>query len=467
MCQHFITRQNLRALLGIFCLIFASAGLAANKSASPRLLLISLDGLRPDYISQAADYKLKVPYLRSLVDSGASATGVRGVLPTSTYPSHTSLITGAFPAQHGIVANHPFDPKFASPGSWFWYAEDIRVPTLWQAASEAGRVTASISWPVTVGAKDIQFNIPEFNGTRTDEDLKMVRALASLKLMEELEKKAGKFSTDVNKAVARDWGRTRYAVELLREKQVDFLTVHLAASDHLQHESGPFTPAALAAIAEIDKMAEAMGKALLAEDPNGIICIVSDHGFAPVSAVFKLNLAFVQAGLITLKSEGESLEKAGVKNWSAMPWPSGGSAGIVLKDPKDSAVRAKVKALLETLAADPVNGIAGILDQTTIRKLGGNSDIEFWVDMKPGFSVSSSLKAPLVSAVSARGTHSYSPTHPEMNSTFIIAGYGISRGQNLGEIDMRSIAPTLAKAMKVSFPSAALPPLSIFEKAGK
>lgn len=461
-----VNSSFLKVVLGVICFALVPKAFAAPKT-SPRVLLISLDGLRPDYISKAAEYNLKVPYLHSLAESGAQATGVRGVLPTSTYPSHASIITGVFPSKHGIIGNHPFDPKFASPGSWYWYAEDYQVPTLWKAASDAGYVTASVSWPITVGAKEIRYNIPEFNGTRTDEDLKMVRALASVQLMDELGAKAGKYSVDVNEAIPRDWRRTRYAVEMLRIKKAEFLTVHLAASDHLQHENGPFTAPALAAIAEIDKMVEMMGKALLAEDPNGIICVVSDHGFAPVTSVFKVNLPFIKAGLITVKSEGDSLEKAGVKSWSAMPWPSGGSSGIVLKNPKDEAVKTKVKELLDSLVADPVNGIEKILNHDEIIKLGGDSSLDFWLDMKPGFSTSSSIKEPLVSAVSARGTHSYSPTHPEMNSTFIIAGKGIVSGKNLGEIEMRSIAPTIAKAMNAPFPSADLPPLPVFVEATK
>jgi hypothetical protein len=36
----------------------------------------------------------------------------------------------------------------------YWYGRDIRVPTLWQAADQAGIVTASVNWPVTVAVKE-------------------------------------------------------------------------------------------------------------------------------------------------------------------------------------------------------------------------------------------------------------------------------------------------------------------------
>ncbi len=78
---------------------------------------------------------LKVPNLRAFMADGAYAQGVRGVLPTLTYPSHTTLLTGASPAKHGIVDNTTFDPLLRNQRGWYWYAEDIKVPTLWDAAA--------------------------------------------------------------------------------------------------------------------------------------------------------------------------------------------------------------------------------------------------------------------------------------------------------------------------------------------
>lgn len=88
----------------VFALVLAS-GLQAQPNRS--LLLISIDGLRPDYVLEADRHGLKLPNLRELVREGTYATSVRGVLPTTTYPSHTTLITGVAPAKHGIVGNNP------------------------------------------------------------------------------------------------------------------------------------------------------------------------------------------------------------------------------------------------------------------------------------------------------------------------------------------------------------------------
>jgi predicted AlkP superfamily pyrophosphatase or phosphodiesterase len=79
---------------------------------------------------------------------------VIGVWPTVTYPSHTTLVTGVSPAEHGILSNIEFDPEQHFKESWFWYADQIRVPTLWRVTHAAHLATASVGWPVTVGATD-------------------------------------------------------------------------------------------------------------------------------------------------------------------------------------------------------------------------------------------------------------------------------------------------------------------------
>ncbi len=79
------------------------------------------------------------------------ADGVVGVLPTVTYPSHTTLITGVEPSVHGIYDNRIFDPEDKSEGAWFWYARGIKVPTLPMAARARGLRAAAVTWPVTIG----------------------------------------------------------------------------------------------------------------------------------------------------------------------------------------------------------------------------------------------------------------------------------------------------------------------------
>ncbi|HUR60632.1 MAG TPA: alkaline phosphatase family protein, partial [Opitutaceae bacterium] len=358
--------------------------------------------------------------------------------------------------------NHPFGHVVKELDVWYYYAEDMRAPTLWDAATQAGYVTGSVSWPVTVGATSIRWNIPEYALTRTPEDVKITRGASTPGLMAALEPKAGAYFTEVTDSVKRDWARTRYAIEIIRQKHARFVTVHLAASDNLQHRSGPFAAAVLPGLEEIDRMIGELRDAIRAEDARAAVCVVSDHGFAPVSKVLWLDAIFVKEGLLTLKGQDTTVEKAGIVDWVARPWHAGGSAAIVLKNPQDAAARAKVKALLDRLAADTANGVAAILDEAAIGEMGGAPTATFWITMRAGFMLSPTLQPSIVSVVSARGAHGHSPTLPEVAATFIIAGDNIRAGHDLGTIDMRSIAPTLARVMGFPFPSAEAPAQEIF-----
>ena len=120
---------------------------AAGASGAAPVVMISVDGMKPEYVLEADKRGLKIPFLRRLPLQGSYAEGVIGVRARSPIPVTPRLVTGVSPAEHGIFANLEFDPEHHFAESWFWYAAQIRVPTLWQAAHQAGLKTASISWP--------------------------------------------------------------------------------------------------------------------------------------------------------------------------------------------------------------------------------------------------------------------------------------------------------------------------------
>lgn len=426
------------------------------------VLLISIDGLHPDNVLQADAHGLKIPTLRRLLREGAHATSVRGVLPTVTYPSHTTMLTGVWPIKHGIPANVPFDPLNKNAGVWYWYAEDIKSPTLWDAATAAGYVVGSVSWPVSVAAPGIRYNIPEYwRAMGSPEEIKLVRAISTPGLVKELEPIAGPYTNDLADVIPGDQARTRYAIALIKQKQVRFLTIHLAGFDHVEHEAGPYSAEAFKVLEAIDSMVADLDQAMRAADPTAITCIVSDHGFAPITKETHLNAALVEAGLLRLTPPRPAAPRA-IADWEAAAWNFGGAAGIMLKNPNDQAMVTKVGDLLHKLAADPANGIAGILDRQQIAAMGGGSQASFIVDMKPGWAVGGALEGPVARDRPTKGgTHGYAPTHPELRAAFFIAGQGIPPGLDIGDIDMRAIAPTLAQLMGVALPTADLPPLQL------
>jgi len=429
-------------------------------AASRSLLLVSIDGLRPDYVLQADAHSLKIPHLRRVLQDGAYASGVRGVLPTVTYPSHTTIVTGVWPVKHHISSNTTFDPLGQNFEGWYWYAEDVAVPTLWEAAAKAGLTTGSVSWPVTVGARGIRYNVPEFwRAQKTADDLKLLRAVATPGLVAEIARDAGAYIVDLDDAIPGDWARTRYAAWILRHGKPELMTVHLAALDHLQHATGPFSPESNSTLERIDEMLGQLEEAMRSAHPEFAVCVVSDHGFSRIDHSLNLMKAFADAGLVTL-GDGPGFRGAPlVLDWKAFPKVDGGSAAIILKDPKDEALRRKVEKVLHDLAAVPANGIAQILDPKAIEAAGGAPEASFWVDMRPDFSVVNT-RGPLVSETKG-GAHGYAPSHPELLASFFMAGPDVRKGLALGEIDLRNIAPTVAAYLGFAFPSAESKPLPV------
>jgi predicted AlkP superfamily pyrophosphatase or phosphodiesterase len=455
----------LLALWSCAALLLCGGAPPAAPAADRSLLLISLDGLRPDYVLKADEYGVKIPNLRRIYRSGAHATGVRGVLPTVTYASHTTIVTGVWPAKHHVCSNVVFDPLGANMDGWYWYSEDIASPTIWEAAAKAGIPVGSVGWPVSVGAPGVRYLIPEFWRTqKTEDDFKLLRAVSTPGLMAEIEAKVGPYVVDPDIMIPGDIARTRYAVAILREKRTRLTTVHLISLDHMQHATGPFSPEANETLEQLDARVGELEAAARQSYPGVVICVVSDHGFARTDHSLSLMAAFLEEGLVTMEGGAGSSRPRHVVDWKAFPKVDGGSAAILLKDPKDEATRAKVEQLLRRLASNPDSGIAQILGPKEIAANGGCPYAAFWVDMRPGFSVINSEGA-LVRTKKVGGTHGFLASHPEMLASFFIAGPGVRSGLDLGEIDMRSVAPTVAGYLGASLPSADLKPLPVFVSA--
>jgi predicted AlkP superfamily pyrophosphatase or phosphodiesterase len=440
------------------CIVLAAA--APRLNAEP-LLIVSIDGLHPSHVIDAERYGVELPHLREFVREGTFATGVVGVLPTVTFPSHTTLVTGASPSEHGIEANTPFDPLNANRDGWYWYAEDVRVPTLWSAAAARGLTTASVNWSVTVANRDIDYLIPEFWRAVNDEDVKLLRALSRPEgLLEDLEAKLGPFVNGYDDYLPADVVRTRFAVALLREQRPDLMAVHLIALDGTEHRDGPWVDSAHRTLEAIDAMVGELAAAALANDADTAIAVVSDHGFLATHTAVNLRVLFVAAGLITLAAAPAAGVAPVIADWQAQIWPSGGTAAVVLRDRNDGALRARVAKLLGDVAREPANGIARVLSGAELERSGGFSSADFVVEFAPGYYAGTALHGELRTPATSKGTHGYSPERPELHASFFLKGTRVA-ARNVGVIDMRQIAPTFAAVLGVELPQARLPAVDI------
>ena len=125
-------------LLGMALVASARAqfGVPVGKPQRPlpaveHVMIISVDGLRPDRALLA-----DMPTLRTMVREGAYTFWARTTAVSITLPSHTSMLTGVTPRKHGIEWNS--DLPLSQPVY-------PRVPTLFELATRAGYSTALIA----------------------------------------------------------------------------------------------------------------------------------------------------------------------------------------------------------------------------------------------------------------------------------------------------------------------------------
>jgi len=423
-------------------LLLFTAGLAQERGVP--VVLISIDGLKPDYILEADKHQLKVPNFRRMLAEGAYAGAVTGVLPTNTYPSHTTMVTGVAPMRHGILNNSPFDPFGKNQGGWMWYAEDIKSLTLWEAVGRAGGVTSSVDWPVTVGAP-IAHNIVQIWRATTDDDRKLLRALSTPGLLTDAERTLGSYPAGYIYTIESDTKRAAFNAWLIEHKKPRFHTGYFSVLDEVEHAHGPYTREAFDTIEAIDRMIGTVWQAATRADPRSVLCVVSDHGFARYDKAVHINTALRDAGLLELDAQGK------LKSWRAIGW---GSGAVMLNNPNDTEARNAAFAALQKLAADPANGIARIIDGAEAKQMGGFPDAAFVVFVKPGWSVGGALEGAALRSTSGGGTHGLWREFGEMDASFFIAGPGVPKRKIADRIDMRDIAPTLAQLLGVSLPAA-------------
>lgn len=276
-------------------LLFSTGkALYGEESVKRKLIILSIDGFPGYYAGEDSREWSSLRYLPELAGKSAFSNKVRSTFPTLTYPAHTTMITGVDPFLHGIFYNNPYDPESKLKGDWFWYDSDIRVKTIFDFAKEANLKTANLYWPVTVGA-NIDFSIPQFWSSKTEDDRKILSALSTPGLYKFLKKKTksyvGEFTGDIEKIES--------ALALWEAKSPDLMLVYSTDLDTFHHTHGVSSGRAFEKLKTIDKLVGKMIAKLDLWNRNDLaFLIVSDHGFKRVDGICYPNVVLSQNNLV-------------------------------------------------------------------------------------------------------------------------------------------------------------------------
>jgi predicted AlkP superfamily pyrophosphatase or phosphodiesterase len=421
----------------------AAVALAGAASAAPPLadhvILVSIDGLIPEYYIRPQDFGLSLPNLQALRDAGSYAEAVVGQYPSVTYPSHTSMVTGVRPARHGIISNTRFDPEGGS-AQWYREAAALKARTLWEVAAASGQRTAALSWPVTVGAR-IDVLIPESQALTGKTWLDTMRGMSTPGLVDAVLAQMGGFGETDNQDIAkRDRFFAAATVHAIRTHKPNVLMLHLVQTDAAQHRFGRHSPEAKAAFTAVDGH---MGEIVRAVEEAGLrartaFVVTGDHGFYRVHSALQPNVVLRKAGLIQTAADGK------IQTWQAAA--HGGA--VRLKDPADRALARRVEGLFRELANGRYRGIFRVVDRSELDALGAYPEALLFVEPVDGYMVSGGFDGDeFVSPTATRGSHGYLPDQPALYTGLILSGAGVRAGLVIPRARQIDVGPTAARLL--------------------
>ena len=424
-----------------------SALIGCSTESHPRVLLVSMDGLRADHPTDSSAFCFNLPTLRSLMPSSTTAYRMIVLYPSSTYPCHVSMITGEPPAGHGVYSNERFVPLSDARGDYHWEHALIRAPTLYEAFRDAHRTTAAIGWPTTVGAP-IDYNLPEYweGGRFRETVIDKIKSVSSPTLLEQAQQRYG-FEFTFEQLEAH---KNLIAKHLVLTHKPDLLMMHYVDTDLKQHLHGPTSAEAMASIEWVDgQLSELLDAYVEAGVRNNlIICVASDHGFEHVDEEFAPNVALRNAGLLDYDDEAKR-----ITDWRVKAWVAGGSAAIILRDPNDKTLEARARQVFQDLLDQADSPVARIIDREELTKLGSNPMAVFAIDATVGVTFSRSAGGPLLRPSFLKGTHGQLPDRDGLAAAFVISGPGVLAGKQRSTFRLIDVAPSLAKLANVPFPA--------------
>jgi predicted AlkP superfamily pyrophosphatase or phosphodiesterase len=221
------------------------------QQKKPYVILISADGFRHDF---AEKYQAK--NLLQLRKEGVTAAYMTPSFPSLTFPNHYTIVTGLYPAHHGLVDNSFFDfnrkqtytmadkKMVADP---YWYGGT----PLWVLAEQQQMIAASFYW--VASEAPIQQLPPTYHFIYNE-----------------------KISIDARIEKVKQW------LSLPEEKRPHFISFYFPEVDHAAHMYGPDSKETNEAVQFVDESIGRLHKVAAASGLPVNFVLVSDHGMAKV-----------------------------------------------------------------------------------------------------------------------------------------------------------------------------------------
>jgi len=415
-----------------------------------RAIVISIDGLAGFYWD---DTQARMPTLRRLAERGVLASRMEAVFPSTTWPTHVSMVTGVRPSRHGVVANHVLNRRTRQTedltGDPIHDADALlRVPAIYDLAHATGLRTAAVDWPATRNAAALDFNLPFFKDQAVFESQTAPRVWAELAALGFPMDRQGQWA-ELPRRFLKDAMVADVAAHVWARHEPDLMLVHFLSTDSFQHLHGPRSPEAYWAIEYVDQRIGALLATLAAGalDRDTSVFVVSDHGFLPSCHGIRANVRLRQLGL--LRTDG----RGGISGAEARVVMNHGAACLYVLRGDDPALLAR--QLVPELAR--LEGVSRIWTPSEYAALGLPTPADnahagdLVLEAAPGYSfVDDAEGEDIVGPPKYLGTHGQLATRPENAAFFLSAGPGMKRGLALLPITSRDVAPTIARVIGIA-----------------
>ena len=261
---------------------------SAIQQQKPYVILISADGFRHDF---AEKYQAK--NLLQLRKQGVTAAYMQASFPSLTFPNHYTIVTGLYPAHHGLVDNSFFDlnrkqtytmadkKMVADP---YWYGGT----PLWVLAEQQQMIAASFYW--VASESPIQNHAPTYHYIYNE-----------------------KISIDTRIEKVRQW------LSLPEDKRPHFISFYFPDVDHAAHMYGPDSKETAEAVRFVD---ESIGRLNKVAEASGLpvnFVFVADHGMTEVDHQHTLAYpASIDTTIFSINN-GNAVVQLYAKDRSAIP----------------------------------------------------------------------------------------------------------------------------------------------------
>jgi predicted AlkP superfamily pyrophosphatase or phosphodiesterase len=391
-----------RALLALA----AAWTLAAAAHAKPAVILVSMDGVRHDYLARA-----ELPGFARMAKDGARAESLTPVFPSITFPAHTTLSTGAPPDVHGIVNNSFITPS----GDELRYggtAPALAAEPLWAAAERQGVRAATFFWPLSETAwrgTAASYSMAPFDDA-VPESRKVEQILAWLDLPEAQ-----------RPGLVMSWWH---------------------GADSEGHQHGPDAEETRAALSEQDAQLARLIAGIDARERwhELTLLVVSDHGMLAPEDVLDANDLLADAGVAGSAINASALALVKLRAPQGAEAAEAAAKQLAAADPR---VRAYARSRLprELRFAHENAGDVVLLVDPPLAFMDTYTQFDFWrrVSWLWGGEV---------------GVHGYdAEQHAAMRAIFGALGRGVPRGAQLGRVRSLDVAATVARLLGIEPPA--------------